>query len=44
MLGVAELYYYNGEIEKGKKLMNKIKNGTYRELIDRYVAEGKIDL
>lgn len=44
MLGVAELYYFNGEYEKGRRIFNKLRHGQYQEIINRYTEEGDIVL
>lgn len=44
MLTVAELYYFNGECEKGRRIFNKIRHGLYHVIIDRYVEDGDIVL
>ncbi|QUH26494.1 DUF4304 domain-containing protein [Serpentinicella alkaliphila] len=44
MLQTSMLYYSNGEIEKGKKILNRIGNGNYKVLIERYTTDGIISL
>lgn len=44
MLRVAELYYFNGEEDKGRNIFRKIRHGQYHVIIDKYIEEGEIVL
>ena len=44
MFEVGHLYYNNGEQDKGRKILNRIRNGSYKKQIQYKTELGLIDL
>ncbi len=44
MFYVANLYYFNKNKEKGRKLYNKLRDGYFKEGINGFIEDGEIVL